>query len=614
MDNIQYRSRPKKEIAVPELAFEKFCAQYSNVSEIVQTEEWKEIYSNYYDFDDLPDLDVVIDDTIDDMEMYSLAKQKEEWRKCAKSFTYFCIKYAKIAHPMFGVINFVPYTYQKRVVGCFGEHRFNILSKFRQGGLTTVSVAYSTWRCLFKKGQRIMVVSKTDREAMAAGEVAKTIVEYLPKWLKPELDKFNDHEKQFKTTKSILWFYTVEAARGKSITFLIIDEAAFIPDMREHWKALAPVLSAGGGCAVISTVNGMGNWYEETYHAAENGENKQFNIIELDYWEHPLYNDPKWVEETKNVYGEDGWAQEVERSFLKSGNTWISPLIISSLVYETRDNRPFRMSFENWKNKGAERKNAWDEGALWIWKQPIEAHEYIIGVDVAEGAKKDNSCFQIIDTGTLEQVAEFYSNTVTPHVFSQILENIGYFYNTALIVVENVGLSLAVIGVLESDLMYENLYFEDNKRQTAGVKSSKTKRPVLLQALQQRLLNATLKINSSRFVNELNTFLFNATTKRPEAQSGSHDDAIFAMALALYVRDAQCRNLPAGADLPEETLKIYRTQVYEEIRREIMSQPWEDFMNEDTADSSGLYIDSDPEELMPTYRRKHGRLLTEFGW
>jgi len=610
------KSRTKKEIPVPEKPFEKFYREFDTIREMMKSWEWKEIYSNYYDFGDL-EQEIIINESMDEIESYDAHRQTQELIKCANSFTYFCIKYVKINHPILGPINFLPYTYQKRVISCYGKNRFNILSKFRQGGLTTVSVLWGLWRCMFKTGQRIMVVSKTDREAIAAGEIVKNAMQYLPSWLQPETDKCNEHEKQFKTTSSVMWFYTVEAARGKAITILIIDEAAFITDMQKHWKALYPVVSTGGACEVISTVHGMGNWYEETYHEAEAGKNK-FHIIEMDYWEHPLYNDPKWIEDTRAQLGEKGWSQEVERSFLSSGSTWINGLLISALMDQVRDNIPKRMALDKWKNLGSERRTEWDEGALWIWKEPIEGHEYIIGVDCAEGVGEDgdNSSFQIIDSNTLEQVGEFYSNSISPHIYAQVLNEIGYFYNTAMIVVENMNQGCAVVSVLENDLAYEHLYNEDNKA-SGGVKSSKNKRNLFLQALQQRLLNGTLKINSVRFVLELNTFIFNSISKKPEAQKGKHDDAIMSMAIALYVRDAQLRSMPVGAEVPDETMEIYKSEVYEEIKREILDyDDDDDFLSSDDAEdlSDSPYQSLVPNHQKAKFRRKMDTLLKEFGW
>lgn len=615
-----FKSKPKKNIPVPELPFEKFCSQeedgefkYKNIDEIMETKEWKEIYSNYYSFED-EERSIELNVSLEELESYDTHRQMQEIIKCTNSFSYFCIKYARINHPIFGPINFIPYQYQKRVVDCYSKKRFNILSKFRQGGLTTVSVIWALWRCLFKTGQRIMVVSKTDREAIAAGSVAKTVVDWLPSWLKPETDKFNEHEKEFKTTSSVLWSYTVEAARGKSITVLIVDEAAFIDGMHEAWKAIYPVIATGGSCEVVSTVNGMGNWYEEIYHDAEAGKNI-FNVIELDYWEHPLYNDPKWIADTKANLTEKAWQQEIERSFLSSGDKWITGSVMERLIISTTDNSPLRMSFSKWRNKGSDRRNSWDDGALWIWREPINGHDYIIGADCAEGVGEtgDNSCFQIIDSVTLEQVAEFYSNTVPPYIFAQILREIGYFYNTALIVVENASQGSAVLTTLESDLLYENLYYENNKQSSCGLKSTKSKRPQILQCLQQKLLNGTLKVNSCRFVQELHTFIFNPITKKPQAQRGKHDDAIMAFSFALYARDEQSRGMPIGAEVPEEALQIFKSEVYEEIKNEILnSDHFEDFLNE-PEEEKPFWL-SDNYIITNKTTRKADAVLKEFGW
>jgi hypothetical protein len=307
---------------------------------------------------------------------YKPERQVQEIIKCANSFPYFAHKYFKITHPTKGMVPFILFNYQRRVIKDYHSHRFNICSKFRQGGLTTVSVAWAVWKCLFQTDQQILLMSKTDREAISAGEVAKRGIEELPSWMKPQVGKFNEHERQFKDTGSTLWFYTPEAARGKSITVLIIDEAAFIQDMHKHWKAMYPVISTGGACCVVSTVNGIGNWYHDMYKEAEAGKNA-FNVIDLDYWEHPEYNNPQWIKDTRTNLGDKGWAQEVLRSFLGSGDTYIAPKVLATLDEKTRNTPPIRTAFDKWCNKSSETKEGWGKGALWFWKEPLDGHEYM---------------------------------------------------------------------------------------------------------------------------------------------------------------------------------------------------------------------------------------------
>ena len=122
------------------------------------------------------------------------------------------------------ISNHIIYKYQNKCIQEYESSRFNIISKFRQGGLTTVTLLYGMWRCMFKLDQQIMLLSKTDREATIIGMIVDRAVEYLPEWLKPNKDsgKWNDHLKQFMETGGNMMFYYPEAARGKATSLSLI--------------------------------------------------------------------------------------------------------------------------------------------------------------------------------------------------------------------------------------------------------------------------------------------------------------------------------------------------------------------------------------------------------
>jgi hypothetical protein len=573
----------------------------------------------YYTFTKY-ELEIDPDEPMEYVEKYDEDRQRKETIKCINSFEYFCHKYVKILHPTKGLIPFILYNYQRKVIRDYEDNRFNIISKFRQGGLTTVTLLWGLWRCMFDTDQQVMLLSKTDREATDIGMMVDRSVENFPGWMKPAKEgKWNDHLKQFKQTGGAIKFYSPEAARGKSVTFLIIDEAAFIPDMETHWKAMWPVLSTGGSCTLVSTVNGLGNWYHSTYIDGKEGRNK-FHVIDLDYWEHPDYNNPGWFDDQKKQLGEKGLLQEVLREFLGSGDTYFSTKIIQRLHEQTVDNPPSWKKFAKWANKEGRISHLEGEhskGALWMWKEAEQGQEYIIGVDVSEGQgnNNDNSTFQVLNMATLEQVAEFYSNTVPTHVFSQIIEQIAIYYNTALVVVENMGPGGSVIDYLQNTLYYENLYFDNTKGAAAnkpGVKMGATNRPLYLQSLQNRLIDNTMRINSIRFVSELHTFEYNPVTKKAEAQRGQHDDAIMAMCIALYVREKMVRNIPMGAEIPSEVSNTFKLDQWQEIKRELMEGLPEDLLDENEDDD---ILGSDKDAVLPIFvKRKNDSLLREFRW
>jgi phage FluMu gp28-like protein len=562
----------------------------------------------------------------EEIEAYSKEKQQIEFLKCAASFAYFCHKYVKITHPKRGLLPFILFKYQKRVVREYEKHRFNILSKFRQGGLSTVTVLWSLWRCMFKLDETIMVLSKSDREAIAAGEIVKRALMELPEWMRPEMEKNNDHQKIFTETGCKLFFYTPEAARGRAITYLILDEAAFIPSMDKYWKAMFPTISTGGHCITISTVNGVGNWYYETFRDAQKEQN-DFNIIELDYWEHPEYHDEEWIKSTRAQLGEKGWQQEVMRDFLSAGDSYIAAEIITDLEIATREIKPIRMLFPNWNNLDEAREqrvmdvNTWIRGAMHIWREPIEARDYIIGCDVAGGMgdENDNSCFEVIDAVTCEQVAEFYSNLIPPFNFAQILAMVGKSYNTALIAVEdNGGYGTAVLERLIHDHAYENLFESSQgtaKNPKPGIKTTQSNRPKFLEILQTRLINRSIAIRSQRFIKELKGFIWNAQTKRAEATKGFHDDAILALCLALYARESSGRSTAIGVGIGEEQYaEAYKAQIFDEIKRELEKDAPENWLPDDDTELFGRVNSDEISKLNLANRRPNDRILKEFGW
>lgn len=547
--------------------------------------------------------------------------QLAEFEKCYNDFSYFCKKYVKIIHPKKGLVPFELYEFQKRVVAEYEIFQYNIVRKFRQAGLTTVTVIWGLWRCLFRQDQRIMVLTKSDREARGVSKIVQGVKMNLPLWLQPEMLNDNDHEKEFADTGGVMWFFTCTAARSRALTYLIIDEAAFIPNMTEHWKAMYPTLSTGGSCIAISTVNGIGNWYEETYTKAEDHKN-QFHRIDLSYKEHPDYNNHDWEKRTRANLGLKGWAQEIEGNFLGSGETYISADVLTTITKKCCD--PIRKLFPDWETRPEENfdeeempNEMYEPGALWIWNEPEDGHEYIIAVDSAEGVGDDgdNSAFIVLDAISLEQVAEFYSNIIPSHKFAQVVSQVGLFYKSALVVVENTGGSgLAVCSRLEHSLYYENLYYsQSNARDKCGIAMMKTIRPVILETMQTCLMNDLVNLKSNRIVRELRTFRWDKAKQKAIADKGKHDDLVMALAIALYVSDVLNREMPIGVKTSAHVISevfnpenLSFAQIKEALERDL---------DGDFAENKEELVELLPKVMFDTKGlRANDKLLRSWGW
>lgn len=469
----------------------------------------------------------------------------EEIMKCRHDFSYFSKNYLKVLHPEKGLINFKLYDFQKnKVLPTFENHKFIICKKFRQAGLSTLASMYCLWKILFFVDQRVLMISITDRDAKNLMSMIQRAWENLPDWMTCKTLEYSQHSIKLETESEIRCG-TPKMGRGYSANIIILDEAAFIPNMEEVWKGIFPAISsAQNKCKVfvISTVNGYGNWYSDKYHDAKDGKN-DFYPLDLKYTEHPDYNNEEYVRKMKEQLGPRGWDQEVLGIFLSSGDTFVKPDTIQRLITSI-------------EKKGKEPEKLFKD-KLWIWEKPRGGKGYIISCDVAEGlgGEHDYSAFHVINIASLEQVCEFCDNNISTYEFAKIIEEVGRYYNSATAVVENNSLGISVLEKLYTDLEYENIYWSRQSRRNLkmGFTMSPKTRPTVLNVFSNLLENEIAIINSTRLINEIQTFEFNRNTGKAEARSGRHDDLIMSFAIGLFVRNTVINEMPIGASSEIDT-------------------------------------------------------------
>jgi hypothetical protein len=263
----------------------------------------------------------------------------------------------------------------------------------------------------------------------------------------------------------------------------------------------------------------------------------------------------------------------------------------------------------------------YEKGAMWVWEEPQKGAEYILSADVAEGVGDgaDFSAFHVFHSRTMNQVAEFASDIVPPHLFAQVIHNAATWYNNALVIVEGNNSGLAVLNKLQYMLYYDNLYYElKGKNEKAGIRIDRINRPVYLEQMQNSLINRKVIINSPRFVRELKTFEYSKARKRAEARKGKHDDLIMALAIMLGVKDNFARELPPinMGDIIE-VHNISRDEIFLKIKAEIEGGLVEDLLRQqeekdlDTQDAEMIsrLMDTDIKRYRP-----YDKLLREFGW
>ena len=80
---------------------------------------------------------------------------------------------------------------------------------------------------------------------------------------------------------------------------------------------------------ILSTPNGVGNFFHKTWVGSEEGTNG-FNTIRLHWSVHPERNQD-WRDEQETLLGPKGAAQECDCDFVSSGDSVIEPQILTVL-------------------------------------------------------------------------------------------------------------------------------------------------------------------------------------------------------------------------------------------------------------------------------------------
>jgi len=489
----------------------------------------------------------------------------------------------------------------------------NIALKYRQAGVSTVTAAWTSKKLVFAKKQKpekiLIIANKLDTSVEFANKV-RGFTEQWPAWVGIGFSVEKNSQRHFKLTndcevKAVAT--SKDALRGYTPTILIFDEAAFIEADNDFWSACMASLSTGGKVIVISTPNGYDAIYYDIYNLALRGMN-EFKISEMFWYRDPRYTKDLYMVKTNDLvhyllnredypkdtivdlsvdnpydrdhsevkkYIEQGYkpcsswfegmvkklkfdrrkvAQELECNFLGSGDNVFEQDIMQNIA----------------KNQLREPQAKLMGSALWIFKEPVGGHKYIMGLDVSRGDSEDYSSIQIIDFDEREQALE-YVGKVPPDVLAEIGYKWGSMYNAYGVIDITGGMGVSTARKLQ-EMNYEHGLYVDNldpskkwkwdpkiQDKIPGINFN-TKRVQIIAAFEEAIRH-DFKIYSQRTYNEMNTFVY--LNGRPDHQKGQHDDCIMAISMAIYVGEKSFQSLQKNVNHTKAMLNSWATSINE---------------------------------------------------
>jgi hypothetical protein len=489
----------------------------------------------------------------------------------------------------------------------------NIALKYRQAGVSTVTAAWASKKLAFarkEKPEKILIIANKLDTSMEMANKVRSFTEQWPDWVGIGFSAEKNSQRHFKLNngcevKAVAT--SKDALRGYTPTILIFDEAAFIEADGDFWSACMASLSTGGKVIVVSTPNGYDPIYYEIYDQALRGMN-DFKISEMFWYRDPRYTKDLYMVKTNDLvhyllnredypvdvlidlsmdnpyerdhsvvkdYVEQGYkpcsswfegmvkklkydrrkvAQELECNFLGSGdNVFDSDLMQNIAKNQLRDPQAKLMG-----------------NALWIFKEPVNGHKYVMGVDVSRGDSEDFSSIQIIDFDEREQVFE-YVGKIPPDVLAEIAYKWGSMYNAFCVIDITGGMGVSTARKMQ-ELQYQGGFYVDGVDTTNKWKydpkmnekipgiNFNTKRVQIIAAFEEAVRHG-FKIYSHRTYNEMNTFVY--INGRPDHQKGQHDDCIMGMSMAIYTAEKSFQSLTKVVNHTKAMLNSWSTVMSE---------------------------------------------------
>lgn len=482
----------------------------------------------------------------------------------------------------------------------------NVTTKPRQAGVSTVICAFFACELALaakKNPETVLIIANNLELSKEDLTKIKEFLDQIPRWFfgseffgteekekKSIFIKANEkHLRLFNGSKVYSRSAGPNASRGiSSATRLLFDEAAFIEDTGTITSAISTTAASAKTVAYVSTPNGQDLVYFPVYNQAKSGKNS-YVLSEFRWFQDPRYNrNLIWTRYDKETgetdiikettinnlgdinYDEEHWdemikkgykptsdwyngmcerynhdkqkiSQELDVSFLGSAGTVIDEELIKEYEEKFTDDPIY---YDNYHREA------------WIFKEPIEGHRYVAGIDVSTGSGDDSSVIQIMDidaiddngTPCVEQVFE-YQGKLQGDILGELADKYCRFYGNAFTIIDCIGSSGDACALTMQSLGYPNLYYDDS-----NIKNFTSENPKLTEIkddkripgfragylrhqmfvnLEKMMRFKTLRTHSKRYVSELKTFIWK--NGREDHQSGAHDDTITSMAMGLFI-------------------------------------------------------------------------------
>lgn len=464
-----------------------------------------------------------------------------------------------------------------------------IILKARQMGLSTLTQAYIFWRLIVTPMQKCLTLAHKMDASNNLFDMYSRYYEYMPEFLKPELEANNEKKIKYKKLQSENKIASAEGhgvGRSDTFQFLHCSEIAFYRNAKDTMLDLLQSAKYAKMIIIESTANGLGDEFYNRWKDAESGDSAYYPLF-LSWVDFPEYSETilsieerekiansltdrekelaqthgatleqiKWRRSTlKNECGndEDKFNQEYPTTpadaFVTSGRP-VLPANLSKINYELSTDPILQGDLTETKD-GRVLFVPNPRGYIKIF-EPIqlvenEYNRFAGGCDVAEGlAQGDYSVISVLDRRTMKVCLEWHGH-IDPDLLANEQLKIQKFLKSKIYFAtekNNHGLTTITSAYKLKVRQYYRQDFKDggypeDTAQIGWVTNPSTK-PYAINNLSEYIRENLFEYKNKEFWSEALTFVrdekgrMSAQGKSSDASTKCYDDRIMSVAIML---------------------------------------------------------------------------------
>lgn len=352
--------------------------------------------------------------------------------------------------------------------------------------------------------------------------------------------------------------------------------------MKELYSSVYPIISSSKSskCFMISTPNGIGNVFYDTYMAGLlNHEESGWTAFRIDWWEVPG-RDEEWKKQQIQAFNGDlqKFASEFGNSFIGSSLTLVD---LQRVEY-------YKKKLIQNKSEPIGRLKIHDTLSIDLYNVIKRDHCYVLGADVGDGVGDNYSTFTVLDiTNPLEteEVCYYFNNKVSTSDFAYILAKVGIAFNKCPLMVEANNTGKSTIEFLHTIYEYENIASFGSKN--FGILSNyQIKHDACLNI--KRIFESdkiNMVIRDPVFITELETFEKNTSSAGNEmyrAAKTKLDDRVMARIWAFYIFKEEVLQCFFDSEWTTINLSVYFPKQIKQLTTLISSDISKEINNIDT--------------------------------